>query len=177
MQLSAQKHLSWLKDISSDQQHLITLSWLLYEREQTKPLTDFPEAIDYTFVIFPMAKAFEGFLKEYLWKEQLITESTYRSRRFRLGRALNPDVFPDQRDRDWLFDDLSRQCGEAVARQVWQAWLDCRNHAFHWYPDSSQQMTLAQAHHCLEELGEAIEALLSCRITTFTNPPERPHDH
>ena len=45
---------------------------------------------DYSFVVFPTAKAYEGFLKKMFFDLGFITEEDYRGKRFRIGKALNP---------------------------------------------------------------------------------------
>ena len=83
-----------------------------------------PEQFDnYDYVVFPFAKAYEPFLKTYLYNLGLISERVYYSKKFSLSRALNPDVHLEQRDENWYFDDLVKKCGEKVAREIWQTWL------------------------------------------------------
>ena len=71
-----------------------------------------------------MAKAYEGFLKYFLLRTQLINEATFNDRRFRIGRALNPDVSPRHQDQYWLYDDVARFCSDGVARELWDTWLE-----------------------------------------------------
>jgi hypothetical protein len=40
---------------------------------------------DYAFVVFPAAKAYEGFLKKVLFDLKLITKQQYLGDRFRIG--------------------------------------------------------------------------------------------
>ena len=95
-----------------------------------------PVLADYGFLVFPLAKAYEGFLKKYFLNLNLITPDMYNSRKFRIGRAFNPDVNNNQKNELWLFDDVSRSCGQETARQLWEAWLSGRNQVFHYFPDS-----------------------------------------
>src|SRR4030043_1223043 len=45
---------------------------------------------DYAFVVFPAAKAYEGFLKKLFLDLGFISEEDYFGKRFRIGKALNP---------------------------------------------------------------------------------------
>lgn len=89
---------------------------------------------DYSFLVFLLAKAYEGFVKDFLLNNGLINQATYMSKRFRIGRALNPDVRIQHRDEAWLFDDITQRCGGELARQLWETWLECRNRVVHYFP-------------------------------------------
>ncbi|MFZ5376927.1 MAG: hypothetical protein ACOZAN_04670 [Patescibacteria group bacterium] len=117
---------------------------------------------DFSFLVFPMAKAYEGFLKMYLLELGLITPETYRSRRFRIGRAINPDVRYDQRDEYWLFDDLVHKCGEVKARLFWDTWLECRNQVFHYFPNGFTTMSYQQATMKIRMIDQAISNAMAC---------------
>lgn len=115
---------------------------------------------DYSFMVFPMAKAYEGFLKDYLLKANLLSQETYHSKKFRIGRALNPDVFPNHQDEQWLFDDVSNRLGHDVARRIWDTWLQCRNHVFHYFPEDRSSLSLSEAQECLTILRDTMMAVL-----------------
>lgn len=118
---------------------------------------------DYAQIVFPASKAYEGFLKMYLFKLGLISKETYRSKRFRIGRSLNPDVYPNQRDEWWLYDDVEQQCGKAVARQLWNAWLDCRNRLFHYFPAHPVQLSYLEALESLRTIGITMSEAVECK--------------
>lgn len=147
------------------QQALIDESWDLLEQEKRAAL----KRADYGFIVFPMAKAFEGYMKDWLMHQGLISHQTWSSQRFRLGRALNPDVAPPQRDHWWLYDDVSRVCGKELARMIWTSWLECRNHVFHYFPDASKAMDLADAEACLLQLNQTMEQTQACLVESGTN--------
>ncbi len=160
MQLSSDfDQASWYSLLIPRQRDLVQVAHQLYEREQQSTLV----LADYGFIIFPMAKAYEGFLKKYFLELGLITEEVYRSRKFRIGRALNPDVRPEHRNGEWLYDDLERECGKGTAHQLWDAWLICRNQIFHYFPDKDNQVSLLEAGRLLEMLNQAMEEAIACR--------------
>lgn len=141
------------------QQQQVRLAFSLWQREKATK-THF---VDYSYIVFPMAKAYEGFLKQYLLDLKLITPEVFRSKRFRIGRALNPDVKQSQRDEWWLYDEVEEVCGRVVAREIWDAWLTCRNRVFHYFPDRESGLSLEQAGHYLRILFEVMEKALSCQ--------------
>lgn len=150
----------WFSQLPQDQQELIELSIVLYQREQKM---DSP-LIDYSFIIFPFAKAYEGFLKQYLYDLELISQKTFEGRRFRIGRALNPDIRDNQRDEFWLFDDVAGMCGETLARALWETWLECRNRIFHYFPSRNIKLTLPAVEAQLQLLEETINNAYQCKI-------------
>ena len=120
---------------------------------------------DYSFIVFPMSKAYEGFLKKLFFDMKLISQETYEGHRFRIGRALNPDVSENQRDQYWIYDDLERVCSPEVAKQLWEAWLHCRNKVFHFFPKDKGLLNYQQATEKIEELNSAMKAAVECYAT------------
>ncbi len=59
---------------------------------------------DYSFVVFPAAKAYEGFLKKMFLDLGFITNEDYLGKRFRIGKALNPFLEERLRDRESVYD-------------------------------------------------------------------------
>ena len=150
----------WFSQLPTDQQELIELTIVLYEREQKMDSL----LTDYSFIIFPIAKAYEGFLKQYLFDLGLISQKTYEGKRFRLGRALNPDIRDNQRDEFWLFDDVSGMCGEELSRSLWETWLECRNRVFHYFPTKNVKLSLTAVTTHLQLLDETITNAHQCKV-------------
>ncbi len=139
------------------QQQLVRLAFTLWQREK-ETQTHF---LDYSFVVFPMAKAYEGFLKSFLLDLKLINRQTYESRKFRIGRVLNPDVRQDHQDDQWLFDDLARRLGPEIARDLWECWLTCRNRLFHYFPKNTDRLTHEQAGRYIEQLFRVMQEAIT----------------
>ncbi|MDA1079852.1 MAG: hypothetical protein O2840_04165 [bacterium] len=150
---------SWSSYLLPDVQAQVTTALTLYEREFKSPGT----FADYSFVVFPMSKGYEGFLKQYFYDLGLITTKTYEGKRFRIGRALNPDVRDHQRDEWWLYNDIARLCGDGTARMLWETWLECRNKTFHFFPKQVSRIDLPAAGKCLERLINTMKAAVVCR--------------
>jgi len=152
----------WFRYLDPRLQNRVDLAETLYLRELK--LADQQPLVDYTFIVFPMSKAYEGFLKQFLRDQKLITKQTYQSRRFRIGRALNPDIPPSQRNQYWLYDDVAKLCGEELAKDLWDTWLSCRNRLFHFFPGQDQNLTLTQAKEHLLEISNIMTRALSCEL-------------
>jgi hypothetical protein len=146
----------WYNYLTPWQKELVDTSAQLLELMRTAaPLPD------YGFVVFPMAKAYEGFLKNFFLNLGLINPDLFTSRRFRIGRAFNPDLSNGQRNEFWIYDDVARVCGEEIARQLWEAWLTGRNQVFHYFPDEKGKLTLAEAESKLVSITQAMAAATS----------------
>lgn len=153
------KNSQWVSLLPSNQQDLVLLAVHLYirERELNSNLDD------YSYIIFPMAKAYEGFLKLYFYELHLIDKRTYEGRRFRIGRALNPDIRKSQRDEYWLYDDIAQQCGHELARMLWDTWIECRNQVFHYFPNKNKTILFQDVAKYLLMISESITKAYNCK--------------
>ncbi|MEK7504633.1 MAG: hypothetical protein AAB550_04015 [Patescibacteria group bacterium] len=120
---------------------------------------------DYGFVVFPAAKAFEGFLKKLFYNLEIITKQQYQGDRFRIGKALNPNL-PKRYQHDWVFDKLTDYCGGTnTPLLLWEAWKQCRNMVFHYYPEHAKMTTRQEAHEKINLITESMaKALAGCRV-------------
>ena len=93
---------------------------------------------DYSFIVFPIAKAYEGFLKRMFVDLGFITQEDYYGSRFRIGKALNPSLEEKYR-KESIYDRIIDYCGgKEVADKLWVTWKDARNVIFHWFPDEKR---------------------------------------
>jgi len=150
--MNSQNHTSWYRYLDLHQQELVNVSFSLLEKQDI-----FSDIKDFSFMVFPMSKAYEGFLKKVFYDLQLISKETYQGRRFRIGRAFNPDVRSHQRDEDWLYDDVELQFGREVARQLWNTWLVCRNRVFHYFTNEKQALSFDEAKQKINMIVESIQ--------------------
>ena len=100
---------------------------------------------DYSFVVFPAAKAYEGFLKQVFLDLGFITKEDYNGKHFRVGKALNPSL--DKRFREEsVYDKIVAFChGPALADSMWETWKSSRNLLFHWFPEEKNAITYEEA--------------------------------
>ncbi len=151
---------AWFSLLNEHGKRLIQLSEQLYEREERMHSA----YASYSFVVFPMAKAYEGFLKTYLHKVGILPRPGYNEYKFRIGRALNPDISPQHKDEWWLFDDLEQVCSQKVARDMWNAWVQCRNKLFHFYFDDEVPLLLPGAKKKLQQMSDAMDQAMECFV-------------
>jgi hypothetical protein len=120
---------------------------------------------DYSFVVFPAAKAFEGFLKKMFIDLGFITKEEYYGKRFRVGKALNPQLEEKYRA-EGVYDKIVQYCGgKDLADKLWETWKNCRNLVFHWFPDEKRAINYDEAKQRVDEIVSAIDqSFRECKI-------------
>ncbi len=120
---------------------------------------------DYSFVVFPAAKAYEGFLKKLFLDLRFITPEDYYGKHFRIGKALNPSLEKELR-REGVYDQIVKYCGgPELADKLWQTWKASRNLIFHWFPNEKNTITFPEASDRLEMIIDAIDqAFKECKL-------------
>lgn len=159
---------SWWGYLEEDLQELLKEALLLidiFEKRTQMNNSGTSEFHDYAFVIFPAAKAYEGFLKKLFLDLGFITKEDYFGKRFRIGKALNPYLDKAYRAES-VYDDLVNYCGgKELADMLWETWRVCRNLTFHWFPDEKNIIDLEGAKARLEMIVEALDlAVKECKI-------------
>lgn len=118
-------------------------------------LKDFDHINDYSFLVAPVAKAYEGFLKDYFLKIGIISQEDYESDHFRVGKTLNPSL---RYKRFSIFQKLAdiHKNGEELAEVLWDAWKFGRNEIFHYFPQNIKNLSRQEAEDRIEMLLSAI---------------------
>ena len=93
-----EKHIWWTY-IHEDLRELLQESYLLVEIFERKEELEFH---DYAFIVFPAAKAYEGFLKTLFHDLGFISDEDFNGKRFRVGKALNPSLEKKLREEVWV---------------------------------------------------------------------------
>lgn len=122
---------------------------------------------DYSFVVFPASKAYEGFLKKLFLDLGFITESDYVSDHFRIGKTLNPSF---RNERDGIYGKIMNYCGgEDLAETLWSTWKTCRNLLFHWFPSEKNAIDLEEAREKIVLIFNSIDRAFSeCKVVKKT---------
>ncbi len=127
------------------------------------------EIIDYSFLVAPCVKSYEGFLKDFFLHVGLINEIEHEGDRFRVGKTLNPSL---RYKRFSIFQRLSDldDKGEELAEKLWDAWKKSRNETLHFFVGNNKKLTLTEAveriHQVLSVIIEAGEFLATQEIKT-----------
>jgi hypothetical protein len=154
----------WWEYLSPDLKDLLQESFLLL-KQASEGGHVYP---DYAFMVFPAAKAYEGFLKKLFLDQGFITSADYYGKRFRIGKALNPSLEEKYRHES-VYDKIVTYCGgRELADQLWETWKGSRNTVFHWFPDLKSNVSLAEAIQKVLAVIQAID-LASQHCKTLVN--------
>ena len=127
---------------------------------QSHDLVLVPNQHDYAFAIFPMAKAYEGFLKKLFFTLKFISKQQFYGDRFRIGRSLNPNL-PKRYQSDWVFGKLQEfYKGDSLPLRLWEMWRRGRNQVFHYMPDHMQEISQKEALNILGLFSEVMECAI-----------------
>jgi hypothetical protein len=118
-------------------------------------LKDVDHISDYSFLVAPVAKAYEGFLKDYFLKIGIINEEDYQSDHFRVGKTLNPSLRYKRFSIYQKLADLHKN-GEELAEILWTAWKFGRNEIFHYFPQAIKNLSRQEAEDRIQMVLEAI---------------------
>lgn len=100
---------------------------------------------DFSFLVFPFAKAYEGFIKKLLLDLKAIKPDEYYGDEIRVGRLLNPDY--KREDGGSVFTDLCKHSPErkTLAHGLWEVWKKGRNQVFHYFPHNFRKLSYEEA--------------------------------
>lgn len=110
---------------------------------------------DYSFLVSPISKAYEGYLKDFFLKTRVIDHYSYESDRFRVGKTLNPSL---RYKRFSIYQKLANlnEEGEILAEKLWTAWKYGRNEIFHYFPNKIKYLNREDAEERIAMLLDAI---------------------
>ncbi len=149
---------SWWPYLEEDLQELLKESLVLLSKVKSWE----QKFHDYSFVVFPAAKAYEGFLKKAFLDMGFISEEDYSGKRFRIGKALNPSLDLEHRNSSWVYDNLTNFCkGKELPDELWNTWKNSRNLVFHWFPNEINAISLIEAEERIEMVVSAIDELFT----------------
>ena len=118
-------------------------------------LNGYNDISDYSFIVAPISKAYEGYLKDFFLKLHVIDQFSYESDRFRVGKTLNPSL---RYKRFSIFQKLADldETGEELAETLWNAWKHGRNEIFHYFPGTIKNISREEAEQRIDLVLNAI---------------------
>lgn len=111
---------------------------------------------DYSFLVFPFAKAYEGFLKQLFLDIGFISRLDYISDHLRLGKLMSPNLTLRLGNRS-LYTKMKETSGQEVADLVWNTWKVGRNQVFHYFPHNLKSLTFEEAESIVNRMIETME--------------------
>ncbi len=110
---------------------------------------------DYSFVVFPFAKAYEGFLKQIFLDAGFISRKEYLSKYFRIGKVMSPNL-RRRLGKHSVYHKICNMVGCDLSEKIWKTWTRGRNQVFHFFPHNVRSLTLQEA----EEIAQGIVATM-----------------
>jgi hypothetical protein len=157
---------NWWNYSDEKMRDLMKQSYDLMERESRR-VEEYKEKPyhDYGFIVFPAAKAYEGFLKRVFLDMGMITSQQYYSDHFRIGRALSPTL-PKRYRSGWVYGKLIENChGEELPMAMWEVWKKGRNRTFHFFPQHEGSVSLEEAKLLVYEISQMMGKVLEgCQV-------------
>src|SRR3989344_8334361 len=163
------KKKAWWDSLHTDLQELLMESFFLIDALQSPGKLATSQARlafhDYSFVVFPAAKAYEGFLKTLFLDLGFISEKAYYGKRFRVGKALNPALEGKFRKFS-VYDKLVEFChGNELPNKMWDTWKEGRNLLFHWFPNEKNAIDFNEARDIINKIFDTMDrAFEGCKI-------------
>jgi hypothetical protein len=130
------------------------------------------EPTDYSYIVFPFAKLYEGFLKQLFLDLGIISEREYSSEHYRVGKMLSPNLIGRLRARS-AYRQIQDRFGKDLATRLWHTWKNGRNMVFHYFPHNYRALTLDQARMVVSQIADTMEDAI--RITRVS-PRQRNGD-
>lgn len=111
---------------------------------------------DYSYLVFPFAKMYEGFLKQLFLDLEIIGKREYNSDHFRIGKTLSPNLV--HKLHNSAFRQVSERYGHELALQLWQTWKEGRNLVFHYFPHNLRSLNREEAIRLINQIIETMES-------------------
>lgn len=142
--------------LSDTQRDLASDGELLVEDRKSHPNE---RLSDYSYLVFPFAKLYEGFLKQVFLDLAIISDREYNSTHFRLGKVLSPNLVR-RLGRRSAYAEVRKRYGEDLALQLWSTWKDGRNLVFHYFPHNLKKLAFAEAVERIEGIVFTMEKMV-----------------
>lgn len=114
------------------------------------------EPTDYSYLVFPYAKLYEGFLKDFFLDLDIIDVRDYQSDHFRIGKTLSPNL-AKKLGRRSAYGQIVTRYGKDLATRLWHTWKNGRNLVFHYFPHNYRALSLDQAKMLIQMIIETMD--------------------
>lgn len=164
MQVIPRNSLLW-SYLSLEQRGLIEDGELLLEQAHKMPRG----VSDFSYLVFPFSKAYEGFLKKLFLDMNLLRPEDYYSEDIRIGKILNPKFVKEHGSiYNKICNDGTKEGGSKVAERLWLTWRKGRNLVFHYFPHNFRRLSYSEAKSIIEEIVDTMSfALDRCELPSF----------
>ena len=113
------------------------------------------EVSDFSFLVFPFAKAYEGFLKKLFFDLGLISHDDYFGDEIRIGRILNPNF---TRSKGNIYGKFCKHLDDTkLPSELWDMWHRGRNRVFHYFPHNFRKLEYEDAVAIVQDFVSIME--------------------
>jgi hypothetical protein len=120
---------------------------------------------DFSFLVFPFAKAYEGFLKKFFMDLGMITYEEFYGDEIRIGRILNPGYQHEHGNIILKMSDKTDGMKE-LSTKLWETWGKGRNRVFHYFPHNFRKLRYDEAKEIVDEIiGVMTKAVEHTRVS------------
>ena len=110
---------------------------------------------DYSFIVFPYAKAYEGYLKQLFKDIGFISHLDYISDHLRLGKLMSPNLADRLGDRS-LYRRVYKTSPD-LADAIWNTWKVGRNQVFHYFPHNLKALSFEEAQKLVNTIIQTMQ--------------------
>ncbi|OGK38192.1 hypothetical protein A3F32_00420 [Candidatus Roizmanbacteria bacterium RIFCSPHIGHO2_12_FULL_42_10] len=142
--------------LPEDQLALINQSFMLLHNANSDKTHKYD---DYSFTVFPIAKAYEGFLKMIFLQSGYISRADFLSKYFRIGKVMSPNL-RKRLGNNSIYEKICRSVGCELSDMIWKAWKRGRNQVFHYFPNNVQAITLQEAEDIINTMVKTMETVV-----------------
>lgn len=114
---------------------------------------------DYSFIVFPFAKSYEGFLKQIFLDAGFITRKDYLSKYFRIGKVMSPNL-RRRLGNESVYKKICDVVGCELSDRIWKTWTRGRNQVFHFFPNNLRSLNLQEAEEIAYGIIETMEQVV-----------------
>ncbi|QQG44268.1 MAG: hypothetical protein HYW86_05445 [Candidatus Roizmanbacteria bacterium] len=111
---------------------------------------------DYSFLVFPYAKAYEGYLKTLFKDIGFISHLDYISDHLRLGKLLSPFLMVRLGEKS-LYKKIINNAGKELAEEIWMTWKGGRNQIFHYFPHNLKSISFEESQKIITQITQTME--------------------
>ncbi|MBI4091514.1 hypothetical protein HY419_02040 [candidate division WWE3 bacterium] len=108
---------------------------------------------DYSYLVFPFSKAYEGFLKRLFLDLHLIDKGQFYGDEIRIGRILNPSF---RHEKSSVYGRINHLQNADISEHLWTVWKNARNLVFHYYPHNFRKLSYREAENLINDIVEAM---------------------
>jgi hypothetical protein len=118
---------------------------------------------DYSYLVFPWGKLYEGFLKKIFLDLKLITPEDYFGNEVRIGKLLSTGFGSKPPHRLSIIKELSSSkiFGENLTKVMRSVWRNARNTVFHFFPNNVYKLDLETAKKRIQEVVRCMDLVVN----------------